>query len=458
MKKLSSKWSGQGLRLRLSLSLVVAALSLAGADAARAEDHEVVVDSTSPNDHTAVIQAALDNHNYTRVILPYRSTGWITGPLFMREPGQELWIKGSGSTPGKLKASTDVAKFKNGTNCLITMSAPRCTINGYSNGVDKTSGVATLEMFKSSYIDTNGYDVFYARHTIYVSQNDSTIKGVTLKNSGGDGIYHWEGSGGYIKDVIVDGANRNGITVIQADSLQIWDSTFKNTSGGAATGTTNGPWAGIDFEPNNETDSLTNIKIRNCTFSHNAGDNILVALKHLRGPGVGSTIGIYFYNTTSEYAGGSGIQVANMATDGPTLGQIYFQDSNISYSTGPGIKIRQYVAGHARITFNRFNMTHCHDSNTYGPIFMLDSSPDWDTIGNVEFVNGCYVNDFGTSHTRILEGVSYRPPGSTETTKWNKIVGQIFYRCNYTPAITPASAKYFGGGNLTEVNVAMTPY
>jgi hypothetical protein len=451
MKKISPKWSGQGLRF--SLPLVVAALSLAGAKA-QAADFTVAVDPASPNDHTAVIQAALDNDNYTRVILPYRSAGWITRPLNMGTAGQELWIKGSGSTPGKLVAKYGYPNFQNTHDCLINMTTAGCKINGYSNGVDKTSGMATLEMFKSSYTAANGYTTGEWRHTVRIFQNNSTVKGVILKNSGGDGIYHDQGVGTRIKDVISDGSNRNGISIIKADDLEIRDSTFKNTSGSATTGTGAGPHAGIDFEPNHATDSLTNIRVWNCIFSYNAGDNILVDIRNLTGTGVGSTIGIYFYNTVNDHAGSSGIQVKNMKADGPSLGQIYFQDSDISYSSGAGIKMREYRAGRARTTFNRFEMWQCANSSIYAPIYMEDGSGATDSLGRVEFVNGCYVNDYGSSHASILYGMSYG------ATNWNSIVGQIYYRCNYTPAITPANARYFSGGSHTETNVTvtMTPY
>jgi hypothetical protein len=446
MKKLYLS-SGKSL-FRHTLPVVVAALSLAGAKASYAVDIHV---SHSGTDHTAAIQAALNNSAYSRVILDYYSTGWTTGPLVMNTPNQELWIKGSGSTPGKLVAKSGYPNFSGTSDCLIKVMDPGCTINGYSNGVDKTAGIATLEMYKNSYIAANGYTPAEWRHTVRTAYDNTTIKGVLMKNPGGDGIYINGGSGSSVKDVIVDGANRNGISVIKADTLNIRDSTFKNSYGTAATGTAAGPHAGIDFEPNLVTDSLTAITLNNNIFSSNAGDNILVATGNLSGPGVGSTMDIWFYNTTSDHAGKYGINIAGMAADGPTLGRVYFQDSDISYSGSAGIRVRQWVADHTRVTFNRFDMTHCADANPQAPIYLEDGSPVSDTMGDVLFQNGCYVDDYNSAHQNIVRGTSYG------ATNWKDLTGQIFYRRNYTVS-TPVMVLTGSSHTETNVTVALTPY
>jgi hypothetical protein len=460
MKKLSFQWSKNVLRHVLPVA--VAALSLAGAKAAQAADWTVYVDPASPNDHTQKIQEGLSSgSSYNRVILPYRSAGWTTGPLQMNVAGKELWIQGSGSNPGKLTAKRGGTNFSATDSNLITVNATGCTINGYSNGVNKTSGVATLTMWKSDYIAPN-YVPSEHRHIIENRFDNVTIKGVLLKNAGGDGIYLFGGSGNIIKDVITDGSNRNGVSVIKHDNLRISDSTFKNSSGGAATGTLNGPHAGIDFEPNGPTHNLTDIQVSNCIFSGNAKSNILVSLQHLGGTGVGSTCDIWFYNCTSTDAGDSAVYVKGMRSDGPTLGRVYFQDTTMSNSRLAGIKVQQWVADHTRITFNRFNMTDCDDAGIYGPIYLEDSSSQTvtDTLGDITFQNGCYVNDYGSSHASILYGMSFRVQGAPTATKWKDITGQIFYRCNYTPAITPADAWHFSNSVHEEENIAltMTPY
>jgi hypothetical protein len=430
--------------------LVVAGLSLAGAEASRAADFTVTVDPASPNDHTARIQAALNNASYSRIILPYRSAGWITRPLFMNVANQELWIAGSGSTPGKLNAKFGYPAYSGTGDAMIKVQATGCKINGYANGLNKTNGIATMEMYKSSYIPANGYALSESRITLRSSYNNTTIQGLILKNSGGDGIYINGGSGSIIKDVTSDGSNRNGISIIKADSLTISDSTFKNTSG-ATTGAGNGPWAGIDFEPNLATDNLTNIQLNNCVFSYNAGDNIMFSLENLGGTGVGSTLSVSFYNCTSDHAGSRGILLSGMRSDGPTLGSVYFQDSTISHAYSAGIMIRQWMADHTKAIFNDFEMTHCADTRTTSPIYFEDSSGSTgDILGDFYFQNNCYVDDYGSSHANIVRGTAHNG------TNWKDIQGVIKYRRNYTVS-TPVIA-WPGAGSLTNVTISGTPY
>jgi hypothetical protein len=437
--------------LRRTLPVVVATLSLSGVKAAQALDIHV---SHSGTDHTAAIQAALNNSAYSRVILDYYSSGWTSGPLFMNTPNQELWIAGSGSNPGKLTAKRGYPNFSNTSDSLIKVMDPGCTINGYANGVDKTNGIATLKMWKADYVSANGYTPGEHRMIVRTEFDDTTIKGAILYASGGDGIYINGGSGSIVKDVVADSANRNGISVIKADNLRILDSTFKSTSG-ATTGAGAGPWAGIDFEPNLVTDSLTDIQVHNCIFSGNVGDNILIDIGNLVGTGVGSTCDIWFYNCTVDNNDANGIQIKNLRPGGPTLGRIYFQDTTISNSESAGIKIREWAPDQTRITFNRFDMSHCADNSTMTPIYFEDGSGGTTSIGDILFQNGCYVDDYYNGHPSIVRGQA------TGATAWKDITGQIFYRCNYTPAITSANAIQFVGSStdtFNNVGVTMTPY
>jgi hypothetical protein len=367
----------------------------------------------------------------------------------MNTANQELWIAGSGSTPGKLVAKSGYPNFSATSACLIRVQAAGCKINGYANGTSASNGRATLEMFRSSYTTANGYTLGEHRMTIRSNQNNTTIQGIIAKNSGGDGIYIDGGTGGVVKDVIVDGANRNGISVIKADNLAISNSTFKNTTHSATTGTGNGPGAGIDFEPNLVSDSLTNIVLTNCIFSYNSGDNIMLGLGNLGGAGVGATLDIRFYGCTSDHSAKSGILLAGMREDGPTLGMVYFQDTSISYAASAGIKVRQWVADQTRITFNDFTMTHCADSSSIAPIYLEDSSGVADRIGEVQFQGECYVDDYNSAHANILRGTSWN------ATVFKDITGAILYRRNYT-ASTPV--MYYAGGTQSNVTLTATPY
>ena len=77
---------------------------------------------------------------------------------------------------------------------------------------------------------------------------DCTIDGLTIKDTGGDGIYVGAASDSWsqnvtIKNVVVDNAYRNGISVISIDGILIDNAVIVNTGGTL-------PQTGIDFEPN----------------------------------------------------------------------------------------------------------------------------------------------------------------------------------------------------------------
>lgn len=109
-----------------------------------------------------------------------------------------------------------------------------------------------------------------------------TLDSLFLKDAGGDAIYLGASpEKGYCSDitihqVIVDGAGRNGLSVISVEGLHVSDSVFKNTAGKGNVAQ-HGPWAGIDIEPNSSANWLRNILVENCRFSNNTGMAIAIS-------------------------------------------------------------------------------------------------------------------------------------------------------------------------------------
>jgi hypothetical protein len=103
------------------------------------------------------------------------------------------------------------------------------------------------------------------------------VYGLTLADSGGDGIYLGTATPGvtnrdiHIKDVTCERHYRQGISVITAENLLIENTILRDTGG------TN-PQAGIDFEPNRPDERLVNIVMRDCTAESNQGDGYLFYL------------------------------------------------------------------------------------------------------------------------------------------------------------------------------------
>jgi hypothetical protein len=383
-------------------------LAFKGSARALGPDYHVVW-SSIPDSNTKRINKALNTATYGRVILDYNAAGWTSDTLFMKIANQVLWIAGSGSNPGHLIAKT--GGFMPTNAIFIKMRAAGCVINGYSNGVDTTQGRATIEMFKNSYVQSNNYTPSGSRDAIHAGVDSAIVEGVIIKNPGGDGVYISKGVGVTVKDVIVDGANRNGISIIKGKNIAVSNSVFKNTSGSAATGTTNGPWAGIDIEPNAPTDTLNNITITSCVFSNNLGRNIVVSQKHATGIGTPSSTTIYFYYCTTAGGSQDALEIGDLRSDGPTGGQVYFQKCNFNYPAWSGIYIQDWCAGRLPINFNKCNVYNAGaSSNATPPVYIYESSNAAAnyTIGNVNFVNSTNrIDDFNSGHPYIIGGTSY---------------------------------------------------
>ena len=126
------------------------------------------------------------------------------------------------------------------------------------------------------------------RHVIHVqSCRNVRISGLTLKDSGGDGLcisHKYETNGSAepserieVNDVTCDNNWRTGIAITCANDVTIENCILKNTSGAPL-----GPWAGIDFEPGTGNSRLNNIVMRDTVIENNAGHGIQIQLGALR--------------------------------------------------------------------------------------------------------------------------------------------------------------------------------
>jgi len=99
-----------------------------------------------------------------------------------------------------------------------------------------------------------------------------TISGVTTRKMWGDGIYVEDATDTKFCAVTADSNRRQGLSIVEADGVLVTDSDFKNTHGTR-------PSAGIDLEPDNESQKITNVRIQNSKFLDNAGPGIEIAGK-----------------------------------------------------------------------------------------------------------------------------------------------------------------------------------
>ena len=83
-----------------------------------------------------------------------------------------------------------------------------------------------------------------------------TVSGVTSKEMWGDGFYVATAQNVIFCSVVSDHNRRQGLSVIEVDLLEVVSSVFSNTQGTR-------PSAGIDFEPDNVQQRISNVRVHN---------------------------------------------------------------------------------------------------------------------------------------------------------------------------------------------------
>ena len=222
-------------------------------------------------DSTDYFNAALTS-GVERLVIDKMSSPWVVTPLRVASNIHLVFEKGA-----VLLAKR--GEFVGRTDRLLALDGvENVRVTGYG---------ATIRMWRDDYArgkDGRGCDYRRGewRHALsIVGSHDIVVEGLTIEESGGDGIYIAASSSGVpshdivIRDCVSDRNHRQGISVISAENLLVENCTFKNTKGTA-------PEDGVDFEPNNPTDRFVNCVFRNCVSENNAGNGFELALSKSR--------------------------------------------------------------------------------------------------------------------------------------------------------------------------------
>jgi len=220
----------------------------------------------NPEDATASLQAAIDS-KVPKLIVDNLGKPWVVEPITLVSDQEIVFEDG-------VEVVAKAGSFK-GTNDSL-FRADNCrniTLRGTN---------ATLRMRRADYDDPAQYKRAEWRHNLsFRSCTNIKVYGLTLLESGGDGIYlgtatRWVTNKDiHIKDVICDRHYRQGISVITAENLLIENTIMRGTAGTA-------PEAGIDFEPNHPEERLVNCVMRNCRSEDNAGCGFVFYLTPMR--------------------------------------------------------------------------------------------------------------------------------------------------------------------------------
>ena len=284
-------------------------------------------------DSTNALQSAI-NSGAEKVIVPFMGYDWAVRPIYLASD-QEIYFE-----PGVVIIAKK-GQFKNNHDSVFRANNKKnITLSGYG---------AAIRMHKEDYRDPNNYEKGEWRMGIYlVSCSNIKVLGLTIADTGGDGIYLGENRNPaynediLIKDCVFDNNYRQGISIIGAKNFLVENCVFKNTSGTA-------PGDGIDFEPNNFVNKLTNCTIRNCTFENNEGCGVQICVTHLLHEKT-EPISILVENCHIKSSKKMGFLIGTI-TDRTVAGTIRYENCTIENTGNAGLMMYDKPNGLLEISF-----------------------------------------------------------------------------------------------------------
>jgi hypothetical protein len=343
-----------------------------------------------PNDATASLQAAIDS-GADKVIVEDMKSPWIVRPIKLASDQELVLAEG-------VVLLAKRGEFRDSNACLLSASGKR--------NVRISGPGATLRMWRDDY-DAAPYEKAEWRHAISIrSCTNVSVIGLTIVESGGDGIYLGVFRDGVtntnveIRDVVCDRNYRQGIRVISAKNLLIENTVLRNTTGTP-------PMAGIDFEPNHSSEMLVNCVMRTCLIEGNSGDGFLLALHNLTDQS--QPISIRIENCRSV-GNRNGFRL-NTGNGGPRTcvpGSIEVVDCHFETSEQAGILVSNKTPEGCSLMFRTCRVVEpASDQVGLSPIMFATSSDSTLNVGGVEFTDVVISN----SRDRLPIGYNDRAGG-----------------------------------------------
>lgn len=367
------------------LGLAAVAAPLVASDARAATTVYASDYGFDPVDSTTALQAALDS-TADIVVIDNVGADWITRPLFLRRSNVTVQFEAGVVVRAK------TGGFPGANDSLLTVDDQEyVTLLGYG---------ALLTMNYSEY--TTGewrmcLSLRSVRHTL--------VEGLTLTDSGGDGIYLGVSatnpsaprynSDVTLRNVVCDHHRRNSLSVISADGLLIEGCAFTRAVGTA-------PRSGIDFEPNNANERVANIVVRDCVLTKNTTTQLVFAVMKLTS--TSTPISILIERVVmDEQTGGSPIMMYNGSGSSDPGGTIEIRDSIIRNDHGTGnLGFWRHAAGGAHITVRRCVIWNWGlGTGTYRPITF--NSGDATSYGGVTLDDTVLVTDQASPMINVIE-------------------------------------------------------
>lgn len=381
----------------------------------------------NPQDSTMALQAAI-NSGASKIIIKKMASPWIVRPIKLKSDQEIIFEEG-------VEIHAKKGAFKSIYDCLFT--AANC------KNITLTGKNTKLIMHKKDYHNASQYKKSEWRHGIsLLSCENISIKGLTIKDSGGDGIYIGilNKAKNYcknikIENVVCDGNNRQGISVISVENLLVKDSKLINTNG-------TDPMAGIDFEPNKPEQRLVNCVVENCEIYGNANSGITTYIKldKKSAPPVSITVKKCLIKNNKNgiaFSAPTGLH----SVKGPVEGLIEIKDCLVEGFRGSSVLFENFRADSFKVIFEDCVFKNESAST---PIEIVAASGTANPMGNLNFTN-CKVVD--KNKNQLIEFTTNHAPDM----KLVNLTGSIIF--NNTKIDLPEYIKQKGWDKSSEYTI-----
>jgi len=326
------------------------------------------------DDSTKILQAALDS-KVPKLIIDAMPSPWITERIYVHDNQELIFEKGC-----VLQAKR--GSFRGTNDSLLNVIVKK--------NVSISGEGAVIRMWGDDY-RSQDYAKAEWRHGIsIISSENVKVSGLTVTDTGGDGIYIGvTGDRGpckniHIADVVCDNNHRQGISVISVEGLLIERTVMKNTRG------TN-PEAGIDFEPDNPSQVLTNCVMRDCVTVNNTGCGYsfyLVQMNRSSKP-----VSVRLENCISKGDGEFAFLLATRNGKERTVeGKMEIIGCRFENSGNHGINIKGKAIDGIDLSFDQLRLKDCGRRDETFPILIASQSEDETPVGKIRF-NHTVVED-----------------------------------------------------------------
>lgn len=210
----------------------------------------------SPHQATQILQRLIDKNS--KVILPNQSLTISTEGLSLKSNSILVF---QGESQLKIIDNNldyyQLLKIHNVTNVKIYNANIKGDRNGHKSKTGEWGYGISIRESKNVVIENSRITDFWGDGIAIGYSNTGTSEGIVIKNA------------------FLDNNRRNGISVMNVNGLLLENVYVANTHGTL-------PMFGIDFEPNNASDNLNNIKLNNVYTFNNLKGGLMITFNNLK--------------------------------------------------------------------------------------------------------------------------------------------------------------------------------